>query len=90
MASFNQPTLSLFVKKNPGITGTRWDKSMLRLKNYFIAANINEAKMKRAVLLHYAGEWVLDIFTNLRDTVEDRGAETWGIYPPNNLTVSPQ
>ena len=98
MASFKQPTLSLFVEKHPAITGTRWDKWIMRLKNYFIAADINEAKMKRAALLHYAGEWVLDIFTNLRDTGEDRGAETqggWGnispptilLHPPNNLSM---
>ena len=44
---------------------------MLRLKNYFIVANITEAKMKRAASLQYAGEWVFNIFTNLPDTGED-------------------
>ena len=36
----------------------------LKLQNYFIT----KAKMKRELLLLYAGEWIFNIFLNLPDT----------------------
>ena len=42
--------------------GPRWNKWVDRLENYFIAMNIDEDGRKRALLLHYAGERVYDIY----------------------------
>eukprot|EP00057_Strongylocentrotus_purpuratus_P005494 XP_003731095.1 PREDICTED: uncharacterized protein K02A2.6-like [Strongylocentrotus purpuratus] len=41
---------------------TRWTKWLARLENLFVALNITDDKRKRALLLHYAGEQVHDIF----------------------------
>ena len=40
----------------------RWKKWLSRLENLFVAMNIQDDKRKRALLLHYAGEQVHDIF----------------------------
>ena len=49
----------------------RWRKWIKRLENLFVAANIKNAERQRALLLHYAGEEVCDIFAVLSDTRED-------------------
>ena len=49
----------------------RWRKWIKRLENLFVAANIKNAERQRALLLHYAGEEVCDIFEVLPDTGED-------------------
>ena len=45
--------------------GQRWSKWVKRLENFFVAANITTEARKRALLLHYAGEEVHEIFDNL-------------------------
>ena len=40
----------------------RWRKWLSRLENLFVAMKIQDDKRKRALLLHYAGEHVHDIF----------------------------
>ena len=41
---------------------TRWTKWLARLENLFVALYITDDKRKQALLLHYAGEQVHDIF----------------------------
>ena len=43
--------------------GVHWDKWVQRLENLFVAMNITDDNRKRALLLHYGGERVHDIFT---------------------------
>lgn len=49
----------------------RWTKGHERFKNFLLAANVKDAARKRAMLLHYAGEAVYDIFATLPDTGMD-------------------
>ena len=50
---------------------TRWRKWISRLENLFICLDIKDKKRQRALLLHYAGEDVDEIFDTLTDTGED-------------------
>jgi len=49
----------------------RWRKWISRLENLFIGLDIKDKKRQRALLLHYAGEDVNEIFDTLTDTGED-------------------
>lgn len=49
----------------------RWRKWISRLENLFIGLDIKDKKRQRALLLHYAGENVNEIFDTLTDTEED-------------------
>lgn len=42
--------------------GPRWEKWCSRLENLLDGMNIDNDKRKRALLLHYAGERVYDIY----------------------------
>uniref|UniRef100_H3BEZ3 Retrotransposon gag domain-containing protein n=1 Tax=Latimeria chalumnae TaxID=7897 RepID=H3BEZ3_LATCH len=50
-------------------TGIRWRKWVARFKKLMLALNIENQKRQRALLLHYGGESVNDIFDTLPDTV---------------------
>ena len=54
-----------------GAVSLRWSKWVKRLENLFVALGINDKKMKRALLLHYAGNDVHDIFETLQNTGDD-------------------
>lgn len=43
-------------------SGTRWEKWIGRLENLFVAMKIEDDAQQRALLLHYAGEKVYDIY----------------------------
>ncbi|XP_064475331.1 uncharacterized protein K02A2.6-like [Ornithodoros turicata] len=49
----------------------RWIKWQARFDNFLLAANVTDASRKRAMLLHYAGEEVYDIFNTLSNTGSD-------------------
>ena len=49
----------------------RWKKWVKRLDNLLIGMDIRDTKRRRALLLHYAGEEVNDIFETLQETGED-------------------
>ena len=49
----------------------RWTKWIKRFENLLTASNITTAERKRALLLHYAGERVYDIFETLTETGND-------------------
>ena len=44
---------------------------LTKLRNLFVAANIKDTKRQRALMLHYAGDDVYDIFQSLTDTGDD-------------------
>ena len=63
MALSNLPNFPTFdVDTDKSNCGTRWEKWVSRLENLFVGLNITEEAQKRALLLHYAGEKVLDIY----------------------------
>ena len=47
---------------NGANVGPRWGKWLKRFENYLIAMNVEDETRKRAMLLHYAGPRVYDIF----------------------------
>ena len=54
-----------------GDVAHRFNKWVDKLKNLFVGANIMDHKRKRALMLHYAGDEVYEIFQSLTDTGED-------------------
>ena len=67
-----------------------WKKWTNKLKNLFIALDIDNAKQKKALLLYYGGDRLSDIYNTLGDTAETYvAAKTLldGYFEPNkNLT----
>lgn len=49
--------------------GLEWAKWVERFENFIIACNITSDTRKKALLLHYAGEEVFDIFRSLPDSL---------------------
>ena len=67
---------------------TRWDKWMSRLENLFVGLNITDEKQKRALLLHYAGEKVFDIYE--AEKGDDDGTTYDGAKDVLNTYFSPK
>ena len=49
----------------------RWKKWIQRLENLFIGLDIKNKKRQRALLLHYSGEEVNEIFDTFTETWDD-------------------
>ena len=49
----------------------QWKKWLIRFERVMVALDINSTKRKRALLLHYAGPKVDEIFDTLQETGED-------------------
>ncbi|VDI24830.1 Hypothetical predicted protein [Mytilus galloprovincialis] len=63
MAAFNLPAFPSFdIETDKSSAGPRWEKWVERLENLFIGLDIDDEDRKRALLLHYAGERVYDIY----------------------------
>jgi hypothetical protein len=54
-----------------GNIGLRWAKWVLKFENLMIALDIDSDKRKRALLLHYLGDAVYEIFATLPNTGGD-------------------
>ena len=63
------PSFPEFDVEDPSNLAVRWEKYLKRFNNLVTAMNLRDAGRKRALLLHYVGERVNDIF----DTLPDRG-----------------
>ena len=63
----NFPPFSVY----EGNAENRWHKWISRLENLFIGLDTKDKKRQRALLLHYAGEDVNEIFDTLEGTGED-------------------
>ena len=74
----------------PTSLGICWEKWMKRLENLFVALEITDEPRQRALLLHYAGEEVNDIYETLTDTTKSyastKGALDEYFKPKKNLT----
>ena len=49
----------------------KWNKWIKRLENLFIAPDIIDTKRQRALLLHYGGQELYDIYKTLENTGDD-------------------
>ncbi|XP_060604313.1 uncharacterized protein K02A2.6-like [Ruditapes philippinarum] len=65
------PKFDVFADENS--LGVRWEKYLDKLENLFVGLGINTRKRKKALLLHYAGDDVYDIYDtlNLREDNEN-------------------
>ena len=55
--------------------GHRWGKYLQKLENLFVGMNIESRKRRKALLLHYSGDDVFDIYQTLSDTGDENGYE---------------
>ena len=62
------PNFAEFDVDSDGVVDTRWKKWLARFRNLLLALDVDNAKRQRALLLHYAGENVNEIFETLPDT----------------------
>lgn len=51
-------------------SSVRWKKWLQRFENFIVVLDVKDDTRKRAMLLHYAGEGVQDVFDTLADTGE--------------------
>ena len=65
------PTVDVSLES--GAIGTRWKKYVTRFRNLVVVLNIKDKSRQKALLIHYAGEEVNDIFDTLPDTEEGEG-----------------
>ena len=56
------------VNTDPSTLGVRWKKWLARFRNLLLAIDVTDKKRQRALLLHYAGEGLNEIFDTLPDT----------------------
>ena len=61
------PNFAEFDTHSDGAVDTRWKKWLARFRNLLLAL-VDSTKRQRALLLHYAGESVNEIFETLPDT----------------------
>ena len=69
-STFSLPTFPPFDAHADGNTGQRWKKWLGRFERLLIAMNIEGKRQQRAMLLHFAGPAVDEIFETLPDTGE--------------------
>ena len=65
------PNFPSFEVHLDGNAGPRWQKWLTQLERLLVGMNITEDKQKRALMLHYAGLGVDEIFNTLEDTGDD-------------------
>ena len=69
MSATNLPSFPAFQPHlEPSTTSVRWRKYIARLENLFVAFRVTDDQQMRALLLHYSGPEVMDIFETLSDT----------------------
>lgn len=70
------PAYSLFDPHSDATSlARRWTKWHARFDNFLLAANIKDAACIRAMLLHYTGKAVYDVFLTLPDRGSDYDTE---------------
>ena len=65
------PQFETFDLRSEGNVGVRFKKWLKRLENLFVAAAVDDVKWQRALLLHYEGQEIYDIYETLDDIGED-------------------
>jgi len=72
MASLDTVAYPPFDLTDKSTLAQRWKKYISRLENYMLAIGVEQAPRKKAILLHFAGPDVMDIFENLPEPVPVR------------------
>ncbi|XP_033100535.1 uncharacterized protein LOC117103993 [Anneissia japonica] len=62
------PSFPTFDLHADGVLAQRWEKWIEKLEILFVAMNVTDKKRQRALLLHYAGDCVYNVFTTINDT----------------------
>ena len=76
MANAGMPDLPRFDgHSDPSSLGIRWEKWLKRFEGAMIGFNITSPKRKRALLFHYGGEELSNIFETLEDTGDEKDYE---------------
>ena len=70
------PTFPVFQVHLDGNVGPRWKKWLARFENLIVGMGIGDPKQTRALLLHYSGPEVDEIFDTLENTGEDKDYKT--------------
>ena len=84
-------TLSPFVYGEEPTAGTRWQKWIVKFVNVLCAFDIENDARKKALLLHYAGDDVFEIYDTMTDEQKGIGAMTDGDNPvPREYSVLKQ
>ena len=65
------PQFETFDLHSDGNIGVRFKKWIKRLENLFVAAAIEDVKRQRALLLHFGGQEIYDIYETLDNTGDD-------------------
>ena len=67
------PSFSKFEVYSDESAGVRWNKYVSKLEKLFVGMNIDKNKRKKALLLHYSGDEVFEIYEtlNLGDKVDN-------------------
>ena len=74
MAERTLPYLEqLNAREDIASVGARWTKWLKRLENLYIALDIDDKRRQRALLIHYAGSEVADIFDTFPE--KDKGKD---------------
>lgn len=68
MALSFPPLLQFDFHGEPETVGIRWSNWVTRFENYTVAVHITEDLQKRALLLHYAGEAIHNLFVSLPES----------------------
>ena len=74
--SVSLPTFPAFQVHLDGNVGPRWKKRLARFENLIVGMGIEDAKQKRALLLHYCGPEVDEIFDTLKNTGDENDYKT--------------
>ena len=74
--SVSLPTFPAFQVYLEGNVGPRWKKWLARFENLIVGMGIDNTTQKRALLLHYSGPEVDEIFDTLENTGEDKDYKT--------------
>ena len=76
------------VHKDESSTGVRWKTWIMKLDNLLCALDIKSDARKKALLLHYGGDDIFEIYDSMTDEQKGIGAMTQGDNPtPNEYEV---
>ena len=83
------PKFDVFTEESS--LGVRWDKYVTKLENLFTGLNITSKKRKKALLLHYAGDDVFNIYDTFdlsgdEENYDDTKTELKTIFNPRKNT----
>ena len=77
MAGVSLPQFPEFDVNEQASLSPRWSKWLDRFENFLLALNITDPSRRKAMLLHYSGEGVYEIFSSLTLAVAAEGVNEY-------------